>query len=136
IRRINVSAAFFLSIEFQETGFFAIRVQRVAFGRKADTAASRFTYQEFIRDARQVGKDVVIGQPGAEAQLEANKQAYAMAIVTSSAFIARFPIGLSADQYVDALFASAMVTPTASERSAAITAFGAGGTPGRVAALR
>ncbi len=136
IRRINVSAAFFLSIEFQETGFFVIRVQRAAFGRKSDTAASRFMYQEFMRDARQVGEDVVIGQPGADAQLEANKQAYATEIVTSAAFITRFPIGLSAEQYVDSLFFSAMVTPTASERQAAITAFGAGGTSGRVAALR
>ncbi|MCM3873439.1 MAG: DUF4214 domain-containing protein [Pyrinomonadaceae bacterium] len=136
IRRINVSAAFFLSIEFQETGFFVIRAQRVAFGRKSDTAASRFMYQEFIRDARQVGTGVIIGQPGAEAQLETNKQAYATAIVTSAAFITRFPITLNADQYVDSLFFSAMVTPTASERAAAITAFGAGGTSGRVAALR
>ena len=38
--------------------------------------------------------------------------------------------------YVDALFASAGVTPTAAERNAAINAFGAGGTGGRVAALR
>lgn len=136
IRRINVSAAFFLSIEFQETGFFVIRAQRAAFGRKSDTAASRFMYQEFSRDARQVGKDVVIGQPGAEAQLEANKQAYATQIVTSAAFVTRFPITLTADQYVDALFLSAMVAPTASERSDAITAFGAGGTSGRVAAFR
>ena len=136
IRRINVSAAFFLSIEFQETGFFVIRTQRAAFGRKSDTAGSRFMYQEFVRDARQVGKDVIIGQPGADARLEANKQAYATALVNSAAFIARFPTGLSAEQYVDALFASAMVTPTASERQAAITAFGAGGTSGRVAALR
>ena len=43
---------------------------------------------------------------------------------------------MSAEQYVDSLFFSAMVTPTASERKAAITAFGAGGTSGRVAALR
>jgi Calx-beta domain/Domain of unknown function (DUF4214) len=136
IRRINVSAAFFLSIEFQETGFFVIRNQRVAFGRKSDTAASRFRYQEFVRDARQVGKDVVIGQPGADAQLEANKQAYATQIVTSAAFISRFAIGLNAEQYVDALFSSAMVTPTTTERDAAITAFGGGGTAGRVAALR
>ena len=136
IRRINVSAAFFLSIEFQETGFFVIRTQRAAFGRKSDTAALRFMYQEFIRDARKVGAGVVIGEPGAEAQLEANKQAYAMEIVTSAAFIARFAIGLSADQYVDSLFFSSMVTPTAMERQAAITAFGTGGTSGRVAALR
>ncbi len=136
IRRINVSAAFFLSIESQETGFFVIRAQRVAFGRKSDTAASRFMYQEFIRDARRVGKGVVIGQPGADALLEANKQAYATAIVTSAAFITRFPIALTAEQYVDSLFFSAMVTPTTSESTAAIAAFGTGGTSGRVAALR
>ncbi|MCM3901320.1 MAG: DUF4214 domain-containing protein [Pyrinomonadaceae bacterium] len=136
IRRINTSAAFFLSIEFQETGFFVIRVQRAAFGHKSDSAATRFMYQEFMRDARQVGEGVVMGQPGADAVLEANKQAYATEIVTSSAFITRFPIVLSADQYADSLFFSAMVTPTSSERQAAITAFGAGGTAGRVAALR
>jgi hypothetical protein len=136
IRRINTSAAFFLSIEFQETGFFVIRAQRAAFGRKSDTAASRFMYQEFMRDARPLGEGVIIGQPGADAQLEANKQAYATEIVTNAAFIARFPIGLSAEQYVDALFDSAMVTPTSSERQTAITAFGSGATSGRVAALR
>jgi hypothetical protein len=32
IKRINVSAAFFLSIEFQETGFLAYRMYKVAYG--------------------------------------------------------------------------------------------------------
>ncbi len=41
-----------------------------------------------------------------------------------------------AAQYVDALYTSAGVTPTAVERQDAVTAFGAGGTAGRVAALR
>src|SRR6185369_11417789 len=135
VKRINASAAFFLSTEFQETSFFVIRTQRVAFGRKSDTAASRFTYLEFVRDARRVGNGVIIGQPGAEQQLENNKQAYATDIVSNSNFIARFPLAQSADQYVDALFSSAMVVPTATERQAAILAFGAGGTTGRVAAL-
>ncbi|MGI8898509.1 MAG: Calx-beta domain-containing protein [Pyrinomonadaceae bacterium] len=136
VRRINTSAAFFLSIEFQQTGFFVIRAQRAAFGRKSDTAASRFTYQEFMRAARRVGEGVIVGQPGFEQRLEDNKQAYATEIVTSAAFITRYSIGLSAEQYVDSLFFSAMVTPTSSERQTAITAFGTGGTTGRVAALR
>jgi hypothetical protein len=54
VKRINASAAFFLSIEFQQTGFFVIRLQRTAFGRKSDTAASRFPYLEFMRDARRI----------------------------------------------------------------------------------
>ncbi|MDQ5839345.1 MAG: DUF4214 domain-containing protein, partial [Acidobacteriota bacterium] len=41
VRRVNVSAAFFLSIEFQETGFFALRARRAAFGQRSADAASR-----------------------------------------------------------------------------------------------
>ncbi len=136
VKRINASAAFFLSIEFQQTSFFVLRLQRVSFGRKSDTAATRFPYLEFIRDSRRVGEGVIVGQAGADQQLETNKQAYTTDIVNSSAFIARFPTSLTAAQYVDALFASALVTPTALERQTAINAFGAGGVAGRVAALR
>ncbi|HEY6804337.1 MAG TPA: Calx-beta domain-containing protein [Pyrinomonadaceae bacterium] len=135
-KRINASAAFFLSIEFQETSFFVLRLQRVAFGRKSETAATRFGYLDFVKDARRVGNGVVIGEAGAEQQLETNKQSYATDIVTSAAFIVSFPLTLTASQFVDALAASATITLTASERQAAIDAFGAGGTAGRVAALR
>jgi hypothetical protein len=136
VKRINASAAFFLSTEFQETSFFVIRIQRTAFGRKSDTAALRFSYLEFVRDARRVGNGVIVGQAGAEQQLETNRQTYATDIVNSSTFTSRFPLAQTADQFVDALFSSAIVVPTAMERQAAINAFGAGGTVGRVAALR
>ena len=136
VKRIHASAAFFLSIEFQQTSFFVIRMQRVAFGRRSDTAASRFPYLSFVRDARRVGEGVVIGQAGAEQQLETNKQSYATDIANSAAFISRFPTSLSSAEFVDALFASAEVTPTPAERTAAINAFGSGGTAGRIAALR
>jgi hypothetical protein len=134
-KRVDTSAAFFLSIEFQETSGFVIRTQRVAFGRPSADPASRVFYLPFMRDTRQVGTGVVVGQTGYEAKLEANKQAYAQQIVTSAAFLARFPITAAA-QYVEALYASAGVTLTEAERTAAINAFGAGGTAGRVAALR
>jgi Calx-beta domain/Domain of unknown function (DUF4214) len=135
-KRVNVSAAFFLSIEFQETGGFAIRTQRAAFGKKSADASTRVTYRQFIRDARQLGEGVVVGQPGFDQRLEANKQAYTAQLVASTDFAARYPASQTADQYVDALFASAGVTPTADERQAAINAFGGGGSAGRVAALR
>jgi hypothetical protein len=136
IKRQNVSAAFFLSDEFGETGFGVVRLQRTAFGKESDTAASRMTYAQFMHDAQQVGRGVVIGQPGADALLEANKQAYATQIVESAAFIAHYSLALTAAQYVDALADTANVTLTAEETSAAVLAFGAGGTSGRVAALR
>jgi hypothetical protein len=135
-KRVNASAAFFLSIEFQQTSFFVIRLQRVAFGRRSDTAATRFSYLEFVKDGRRVGDGVIVGQAGAEQRLETNKQAYATDVVNSAAFITRFPLTLTADQFVDALFASAAVSPTPAERQAAINAYGSGGTAGRVAALR
>jgi hypothetical protein len=89
-----------------------------------------------MRDARRVSAGVIVGQPGADQQLETNKQSYATSIVNSSAFTSRFSTSLNASQYVDALYASALITPTATERQNAIDAFGAGGTAGRVAALR
>lgn len=134
-QRVNVSAAFFLSIEFQETSGNVTRTQRVAFSRESADPLTRVHYLPFMRDTRQVGAGVIVGQPGATALLEQNKQAYAQQIVASPAFLARFPIAPAAT-YVDALYASAAVIPTAAERTAAITAFGAGGTSGRVAALR
>ena len=56
--------------------------------------------------------------------------------MTSPAFASAFASGLTADVFVDALFASAGVTPSSAERQAAINAFDGGGTTGRVAALR
>ena len=134
--RVNVSAAFFLSIEYQETGFYAIRAQRVAFGRRSDNA-SRMGYRELVRDQRQIGEGVVVGQAGYEQLLASNKLAYAAAVVERADFASRFP-QTSADAYVDALYASAGVTPTPSERQDAINAYNnaGGGASGRASALR
>jgi CSLREA domain-containing protein len=136
VRRVNVSAAFFLSIEFQETGFYVIRAQRAAFGKISDVAARRLTYLQVIRDARRVGEGVSVGLPGWEQKLEANRQAYAEQIVGSTEFITMYPLSMTATQYVAALFTSAVVTPSSVETQEAVAAFGGGGTPGRVAAFR
>jgi hypothetical protein len=137
VKRVNVSAAFFLSIEFQETGFYAVRANRVAFGRRSNNAASRTTYFQLIYDQRRIGEGVVVGQAGYEQVLEANKNAYAAEFIAEPSFAARFP-QTTADAYVDALYASAGVTPTAAERQEAIDAYtsAGGGAAGRTAALR
>src|SRR6185503_16548643 len=137
-KRVQVSGAFFLSIEFQETGGFAIRTNRVGFGRKSAEAATRMTYLELIRAQSDLADGVIVGQPNALTRLEANKQAYALALVNSSAFVTKYAAATTADTFVDALFASAGVTPTASERSDAIAAYNAAATTAlkRTAALR
>jgi hypothetical protein len=136
VRRINVSAAFFLSPEFQETGFFVLRARNVAFGRRSDDPATRVRYRDFIREARQVGEGVVSGEAGFEQKLAQNKQAYAEQVVTEAAYVQRFPTTLSASEYVNALFTAAGVTsPTSAEVNDALNAYGAGGTTGRAAAF-
>ncbi|HEU4596939.1 MAG TPA: hypothetical protein VFS10_17530, partial [Pyrinomonadaceae bacterium] len=131
-RRANVSAAFFLSIEFQQTGYFVIRTHKAAFG----SAKSNPRYRTFLRDQRQIGEGVIIGTPGSFEQLEANRQEYLEEFVSRAEFVAAFPQGQAAATYVDTLFANAGVTPTPAERTAAITAYGAGDTAGRAAALK
>jgi hypothetical protein len=90
IKRINVSAAFFLSVEFQETGFYVIRTQRAAFSKKSDTSSSRITYSQFLRDAQQVTEGLIVGLPGWEQKIEQSKQQYAERIVTSAQFAALY----------------------------------------------
>src|SRR4029453_7806387 len=85
VRRINVSAAFFLSIEFQETGYLVYRFYKSGYANIPGTPVP-LTLNEFLPDTQQLGKGVVIGQPGADQQLEANKVAYALDFVTRSRF--------------------------------------------------
>ena len=131
-KRANVSAAFFLSIEFQRTGYFILRTYKTAFGRQPDNPR----YNAFIEDLQEINHGVIVGTADWQARLEANQQAYVLAFVSRSAFVASYPLGQTAAQYVDALFQSAGVTPSAAERNAAISAFGSGGASGRANALR
>jgi hypothetical protein len=105
VRRINVSAAFFLSIEFQQTGFLAYLANFAAFG-------SRPLYGVFMRDVQALQRDFVFGAPGADAQLEANKVAYFNEFVTRPEFVARYPASQTNEQFVDALLASANLSPS------------------------
>jgi len=130
-RRVNVSAAFFLSIEFQQTGYFVIRLYKTGLGDQKGNPR----YIPFLVDTQEVQRGVVVNQGNWQAQLEANKQAYALAFVQRPEFRAQHE-SQNGPQYVDSLFANAGVTPTAEERSAAIAAFGGGGDEGRANALR
>ncbi|MCM3872218.1 MAG: CSLREA domain-containing protein [Pyrinomonadaceae bacterium] len=131
-KRTNVSAAFFLSVEFQQTGYFVMRTYKTAFGNQPDTPI----YDTFIADTGEVNRGVIVGQGAWEAQLLANQQAYLLAFVSRGDFMASYPPGQTAAQYVDALFLSAGVTPSGAERQAAIDAYGTGDASGRAGALR
>ncbi len=107
VKRINVSAAFFLSIEFNETGLLAYLTNKAAFGNMAPpNAPVPLTVNQFMNDAQALQKNYVFGAPGAAAQLEANKQAYFDEFVTRPVFVAKYG-SLSNGAYVDTLLATA-----------------------------
>jgi Tol biopolymer transport system component len=104
VKRVNVSAAFFLSIEFQTTGYLAYLTHKTAFG-------TRPLYTHFMYDVQTLQRDFVFGEDGAAAQLEANKRAYFDEFVTRTAFIAKYA-GMSNADYVRALLNDNGLSPT------------------------
>ena len=119
IRRINVSAAYFLSIEFQETGYLVHRFYNLALNRPNGLPR----YLEFFRDTQAIGLGVIVGNPGFQQLLEANKVAYADEFAARAEFTALYPLGQPPAAYVDALYLHAGITPDAAERQAAIDEF-------------
>jgi uncharacterized protein (TIGR03118 family) len=111
VKRINVSAAFFLSIEFQQSGLAAYLTHRAAFGASASGSPSAVLYGNFMRDLQAINNGVIFGQPGADTLLESNKVAFYNEFVTRPEFVSKYPSTQTNEQYVDALLASANLTP-------------------------
>jgi Domain of unknown function (DUF4214) len=110
--RIDVSAAYFLSIEFQETGYFVYRLYRASMGRAV-------LFEEFLTDTQEMEKGLIVGEPGWEGILAANKKAFLRAWTQRPEFRSRYD-SLTPVQFVDALFAMMGVTPLPAEREALI----------------
>jgi choice-of-anchor B domain-containing protein len=130
VKRINVSAAFFLSIEFQQTGYLLHRLYSASF------PASLPRFQPFVTDLRVISDGVIVGQPNWEQRLEANKQSFLLGWVQRPDFIAQLPLNLTAAEYVNRLLTNAGASATQAEDDAAIAAYGNGGADGRARALR
>ena len=137
VRRINVSAAFFLSIEFQETGYLVERLYKTAYGDASGTSNFGPAHQlavpivrlnEFLPDTQEIGRGLVVGQTGWEQVLENNKVAFILQFVQRSRFSTSYSALLTPAQFVDQLFANAGVTPTPAERTVAINEFGGAAT--------
>jgi uncharacterized protein (TIGR03118 family) len=107
LKRINVSAAFFLSIEFQRTGIIAYLAQKAAFGGLPH-------YGPFMRDVQALQNGYIFGAPGSDSQLEINKQKFFSEFVTRPEFVARYG-SLSNENYVFALFNNAGLNTTTGE---------------------
>jgi hypothetical protein len=132
-KRSDVSAAFFFSIEFQQTGYLVYRTYQTAFGDMPG-APVPVKLSEFTPDRQEIGNGVVVNQDGWQAALANNKQAYMGEFVQRTRFTNVYPATLTPDQFVDQLFNRAGVNPSANDRAAAINEFGAAQTSADVAA--
>jgi hypothetical protein len=123
-RRINTSAAFFLSIEFQQTGYLVYRTYKSAYGDMAN-APVPVKFKEFLSDTKAIGQGLVLNQGGWDQVLENNQQAFMVQFVQRPRFNSAYPETLTPAEFVERLFANAGLTPTGSDRADAIGEFGA-----------
>jgi len=117
-KRANTSGAFFLSPEFQNTGYFAVRVYLGALGRMPK-------FSEWAADAQGTSRGIVVNNSLAPDVINTNKRAFADAFVGRAEFKTLYD-ALTDGQYVDKLFATTGVTPTDAERRALIDGLASG----------
>jgi hypothetical protein len=92
VRRRDVSAAFFVESEFQESGGYVYRMHKAAFGQLP-------AYADFMPDRANVV---------ASATFEEGRAAFADAFAQREAFTNRYPATLTGTQFVDALLATVL----------------------------
>jgi uncharacterized repeat protein (TIGR01451 family) len=113
-KRIDTSAAYFLSIEFQETGYLVHRIYKASFARRPQ-------FLEFLADTQAIGNGVVVNSPGWKELLENNKQTFANSWTTRAAFTSLYN-SMSDAQYVEALITNTGVTFSTTDRDALVNA--------------
>jgi hypothetical protein len=119
--KVSVSASFFLSIEFQQTGYFVERTYKSGFGDIAPPSIPvPVRFIDFMRDTQGVGQGVIVGQGQWQAQLDANKKAFALAFVQRPDFLTKYPANTSALTFVSTLNTNAGSVLTAAEQTALI----------------
>ena len=99
-RRLGVSAAFYIELEFQETGNFVYRFYKASYGRQP-------VFAEFLPD-----RSLIVVGPA----LETSKQNFANSWVAKDEFRQAYPSTLSPVQFVNQLFDTAQLTPYLAER--------------------
>jgi hypothetical protein len=133
VKRINTSGAFFLSIEFQQTGYLVYRTYQAAYG-DLPGAPVPVQLNQFKPDTQEIGNGVVVLQDGWQQKLENNKQAYMADFVSRPRFTAAYPATMTPSQFVDQLFTNAAVVPSPADRNAVINEFGGTSTSADAAA--
>ena len=135
-QRETTSGAFFLSPEFQYTGYFVYRMYQGALGRQPKLS-------EFTPDALFVGNGIIVNGQLSAAKINQNKADFASQFVNCTdpakyrcAEFKAIYDPLNNQQYVDRLFQTTGVNASASERTALVNELNANPATGRASVLQ
>jgi hypothetical protein len=127
VKRIDTSTAFFLSIEFQETGYLVYRMYQASYGDIPGMSVP-IRFSDFGRDTQRISNGVIVNQDGWQTVLDNNKQAFASELVQRAQFASSYPTTMSPAEFVNMLLANADITPSDTDRTATIQEFGGAAT--------
>jgi glucose/arabinose dehydrogenase len=119
LKRDNVSAAFFLSIEFQQTGYLVYRLEVASYARQP-------RFRAFLRDTQALARGVIVGHGDWQARLEANRRAFVAEFVSRPEFAEAYPETLTPAEFVDRLNENTGLSLSAPERDALIEGLSSG----------
>ena len=111
------AADFYLSVEFQERGYFVYLLHKSAYGDIPGTPVP-VRFADFLRDTREIGR---AGPDGWQQKSEANRQAFADGFVSSRKFAAAYPQSMTPEAFVDALNANTGGALSQAERDALVS---------------
>jgi hypothetical protein len=117
--RVNVSASFFRSIEFQQTAYLLYLMQKESY-------ATLPQYTSFMRDLQEMSRGVVVNSPGWQQKLADNQQQFANRWINRPEFKSAYD-SLSNDAYVNALYKNAGIVPPPTEKDKLIAALDTAG---------
>jgi len=133
VKRINTSAAFYLSIEFQRTAYLVERLYKTAYGDFNGTSNDGGTHQlavpvvrlnELLMDGAQINQNVVVLRAGWENVLDTNQQSFVAQFVQRARFAAAFPTSMTPAAFVNQLNQNAGNVLSSTERTTMIGLFG------------
>ena len=108
-RRVSASGAFFLSIEFQETGYLVERAYKTAFadatrvstfGGTHNISVPIVRFSEFLTDQQTIDRGVIVNQGDWQTTLESNKVAYFNSFVQTKRFTDSYPSNMLPTTFV------------------------------------
>jgi FG-GAP repeat. len=141
VKRINTSAAFYLSIEFQRTAYLVERLYKTAYGDFMGTSNDGGTHQlavpivrlnELLTDAEQINQNVVVLRAGWENVLDTNQQSFVAQFVQRPRFAAALPTATTPAAFVDKLNQNAGNVLSSAERATLIGLFGSAADTGNL----